>query len=87
VILSGYNFNLYHTIFSSLVFEFVHSLEIELTIGPIQENLFKSFKHIDTFNVYLNNLGNFFHKLGIEWAFDLPNESHIEFFEIKNSTL
>jgi hypothetical protein len=67
---SGYNYKLDNGLLNSLVFEKLEQLALYGTIKTIQANLFTDFGSVDlTFNII--SLGNFYHKIGIEWINNL----------------
>jgi hypothetical protein len=50
-----------------LAFKTVQQLEIMGSVSSIQSNLFESFKQLNEILVSVDCLGNFYHKIGIEW--------------------
>jgi hypothetical protein len=64
----GYGFTLDTSLISPLVFEKIQCLAIYISIGAIQADLFKDFSFLETVYLELNNLKNFFHKIGIGWT-------------------
>jgi hypothetical protein len=75
----GYNFKFDTGLFQPLVFKNVTTLRLFGAIKSIQTDLFKNFRLLTYFGFYLNNYGNFFHQIGIEWMNFLNNNSAISF--------
>jgi hypothetical protein len=62
-----YNFKLDEGLLHPLVFEKVTYVSISGTIQSIQTDLFKHFRLLNELDLKMNSLGNFYHKIGIEW--------------------
>jgi hypothetical protein len=63
---SGYNYILDTSLLHPLVFEHLSGLICKGTIKSIQTDLFKHFP-LTRINIFVNSLGNFYHRIGIEW--------------------
>jgi hypothetical protein len=68
---SGYGFRLDTSLMHPFVFEHVFTLSIFKSIGSIQPDLFAHFNYIHFIEFQLDNLNNFFHKIGIAWTQNL----------------
>jgi hypothetical protein len=75
----GYNFALEETLVHALVFKCITSLTVQTNVGSIQDGFFKSFVYLAIINIEMDNLRNFFHKIGIDWTLLLSNGTDIVF--------
>ncbi len=75
----GFNFGLDESLLSPLVFESTATLWIEGSLSSIQTDLFKSFGELQIVHFALNDLGNFFHEIGIKWMLNLTRGSLVHF--------
>jgi hypothetical protein len=64
----GYNYHLDASILEAMVFELVESVLIDRSRRSLQTDLFQPLKFIRYVKVYMEDLGNFFHGIGIEWT-------------------
>jgi hypothetical protein len=70
----GYNYALDESLLNRLIFEQVQNLHMFGSIGSIQSDLFKSsFNQIIKVDIYVDNLTNFFHQVGLAWTIHLSN--------------
>jgi hypothetical protein len=69
----GYDFNT--SLVHPLVFEKIQQLTIYRSIGSIQLDLLKRFQQLDTVKIQMDNLRNFFHKIGLAWTQSLLLEN------------
>jgi hypothetical protein len=65
---NGYGFTLDTGLAHPLVFEQIQQLYIYRSVGSIQTDLFKHFNQLFYINIELENLRNFFHRIGIAWT-------------------
>ncbi len=75
----GYNFGLNEKLMFTLIFERVEALTVYGSIGSIQTDLFQSFTHLIRVFFELEELTNFFHRVGIEWTLALQNNCSVTF--------
>jgi hypothetical protein len=66
-ITKSYNYKLDTGLLHPLVFERINFVQFFGQINFIQTDLFKYFKHLNTYIFKFNSLGNFYHQFGIEW--------------------
>jgi hypothetical protein len=81
--IEGYNYAVDESILSPLVLQHVIYIKLYCTIGSIQIDVFKSYKYLSIISLNLYSLGNFFHKIGIEWTLLLNRNSFVEFSKYK----
>jgi hypothetical protein len=74
---NSYNFKLDEGLLHPLVFEKVKRIELSGTIQLIQTDLFKHFMLLDNLKLSIDSLGNFYHKIGIEWLNHLKINSTV----------
>jgi hypothetical protein len=84
----GYGFSLDESLAHPLVFEHVQTMSILSSIESIKAGLFLNFNKTKAIFLQLDNLRNFFHKIGIEWTLSLPmtNQPRIYFGNIVEQT-
>jgi hypothetical protein len=82
----GFGFSLDTSLMHPLVFRDVHEVEIFRSIDSIQTDIFNYFIQTDTVTISMDNLKNFFHKIGIAWTQSLPlaNSPWITFSQFKD---
>jgi hypothetical protein len=80
LIVHGYGFTLDTSFMNPLVFELIERVDVYLSIGAIQTDLFKHFVHINALYFSLNSLTNLFHRTGIAWTLYLPNNTSIDLY-------
>jgi hypothetical protein len=69
--LIGYGYTLDTSLLNPLVFKRIDCLTIRNSINAIQPGLFAHFCYMSTVVIVVDNLGNFFHKIGIGWTQNL----------------
>jgi hypothetical protein len=73
----GYNFKLDIGLLHPLVFENFNTLECYGVINSIQNDLFKNFLQSVYIIIQENSLGSFYHRIGLEWAFYLQEDTDL----------
>jgi hypothetical protein len=81
LILEGYRIPVDDSILNPLVFEFLTFVEIHRSIGSIHTDVFNALKYIEQVTIVVESLGNFFHKLGIEWTLLLQFYANVIFVD------
>jgi hypothetical protein len=77
--INGYNFRLDTSLMHPLVFTSVQELALGLSIEAIQTDIFKKFSQLKYVYFTMENLKNFFHKIGIDWSQFLSNLTWVAF--------
>jgi hypothetical protein len=77
---NGYNFKLDEGLLHPLVFEKLTSVYLDGMIQSIQTDLFVHFEHLFDLTFDMNSLGNFYHKIGVEWMNYLNMNSFVELY-------
>jgi hypothetical protein len=85
--INGYNFKLDTGLLHPLVFESLANLSLYYTLDSIQLDLFKYFKKLTAINLFLDSVGNFFHRVGVQWMQWLPLNSFIYIKQFDSSNL
>jgi hypothetical protein len=70
------------SLLSPLVFEFTDSVSLTGTIRSIETDLIKSLNKVEILVISVVSMGNFFHKIGLEWTLYLPEGVCITFGEL-----
>jgi hypothetical protein len=80
---SGYNYKLDTILLNPLVFEQTDGFCFYGTINLIQTDIFKHFTYLDNVIFHLTSLGNFFHKISIDWMNYLNYGTTVKFYSTK----
>jgi hypothetical protein len=72
VLIHGYNYPVDAGLLQPLVFETVNSLSLYNKVAFIQTDLFKYFEHLGQLVIHVEHVGDFYHKVGIQWMAYLP---------------
>ncbi len=67
-----YNYRLDSAFLSPLVFEMTSTVAFTGSVSSIQMDVFKSLQSIQLVTMTMDSLGNFVHKIGVDWTVSLP---------------
>jgi hypothetical protein len=79
LVVQGVGFVLDTGLMHPLVFQHTKQIQVLDSVASVQTDLFKHFAKIVSVDLLLHNLKTFFHQIGIEWTFHLPNRTVVAF--------